>query len=91
MRERIEALASGTPVVAHDNEITRWILEDHAHLVDTHSQPLLVEALKKALVATAGSTAPGAAFAISRYSWTTVAKEYRDFFTKVVRRTRPTG
>ena len=26
----IEALASGTPIVAHDDENTRWILEDHA-------------------------------------------------------------
>jgi glycosyltransferase involved in cell wall biosynthesis len=87
----IEALASGTPVVAHDNEITRWILEDHACLVDTHSHPLLVEALKKALIAPEGSTARGAAFAISRYSWSVVAEAYRDFFIEVVRRTRSTS
>jgi glycosyltransferase involved in cell wall biosynthesis len=84
----IEALASGTPVVAHDDEVTRWIFEDYAHLVDTHSQDLLVEALKRALQGPTGNAASGAAFAISRYSWSAVAKQYRNFFVQVLRRAR---
>jgi len=87
----IEALASGTPIVAHDDEVTRWILEDHAYLVDTHSQQLLVEALRNALRASAVSAARRAAFAISRYSWRAVAKKHRDFFTEVLGRAHPTA
>lgn len=82
----IEALASGTPIVAHDDENTRWILNDYAYLVDTNLQEPLVEALTKAIQAPAGNTAPGAAFAISRYSWSVVAQKYCDFFTEVLRR-----
>jgi len=82
----IEALASGTPVVAHDDEVTRWILEDRAYLVDTDSQPSLVEALEKAVRAPKGSPSQQAAYAFSRYSWSAVAKKYIDFFTEVLRR-----
>ena len=82
----IEALGSGTPVVAHDDEVTRWILENHAHLVDATSEEALVDALKSVLRAPSGSTAPRVAFARSRYSWRAVAVRYRDFFTEVVRR-----
>jgi glycosyltransferase involved in cell wall biosynthesis len=82
----IEALASGTPIVAHDDQITRWILGDHAHLVDTNSQPQLVEAVKKALEASAEKTASGVAFAVSNYSWRTIATKYVDFFAEVLSR-----
>jgi glycosyltransferase involved in cell wall biosynthesis len=87
----IEALASGTPIVAHNDEVTRWILEDNARLVDTNSQPLLVEALNDALRTPGGSAAQRTAFAISRYSWRAVAKKYCDFFIEVHRRAHPTA
>ena len=37
-----EALGTGTPVVAHDGPVSRWILEDRAHLVDTTREPDVV-------------------------------------------------
>jgi glycosyltransferase involved in cell wall biosynthesis len=82
----IEALSSGTSIVAHDDEVTRWILEDHAHLVDTTSQEALVDTLKNVLRAPSVGTALGAAFAVSRYSWSAVAARYLSFFSEVLRR-----
>jgi glycosyltransferase involved in cell wall biosynthesis len=81
----IEALASGTPIVAHDDENTRWILEDHAYLIDTNLQALVVEALTKAMHTPASNTAQGVAFAASRYSWSIIAREYCEFFADVLR------
>lgn len=85
----IEALAAGTPIVAHDDEVTRWILEDKAYLVDTNSELFLVEALKKALRAPADTPTRQAAYASSRYSWSAVAKMYTEFFNDVLHRERP--
>jgi glycosyltransferase involved in cell wall biosynthesis len=84
----IEALSSGTPVVAHDDENTRWIFEDHAYLVDTNLQPLLVNTLTKAMRTPTESIAQGVAFATSRYSWNLVARKYSEFFAEVLRRVR---
>jgi glycosyltransferase involved in cell wall biosynthesis len=84
----IEALTSGTPIVAHDDENTRWILEDHACLVDTNLQPLLVKTLTRAMHTPAENTARGVAFASSRYSWNLVARRYSEFFAEVLRRVR---
>jgi glycosyltransferase involved in cell wall biosynthesis len=85
----IEALACGTPVVAHDDANTRWILEDHAYLVDTESQHALVEGLMKALHAPAERSEEGAVFAASRYTWRVVARKYCDFFADVLDRVKP--
>ena len=85
----IEALASGTPIVAHNDENTRWILEDHAYLVDTTSEQALMEAMMKSLHAPAARSARGAAFAASRYGWRVVARRYCDFFSDVLSRVRP--
>jgi glycosyltransferase involved in cell wall biosynthesis len=82
----IEALGSGIPVVAHDDEVTRWILQDHAHLVDTTSEQLLVDTLKDVLRAPPESAADGATFALSRYSWSAVAARYCAFFAEVLGR-----
>jgi glycosyltransferase involved in cell wall biosynthesis len=83
----VEALASGTPIVAHNDENTRWILENHAYLVDTNLQPLLVRTLTQAMQTPAYSTARGVAFA-SRFSWSIVAGRYSEFFAEVLDRVR---
>lgn len=82
----IEALATGTPVVAHDGPITRWILERHAHLVDTASEPDLVAALTGALAGGRSGAEERAAFAVSRYTWEAVAERYLEFLAEVVDR-----
>jgi glycosyltransferase involved in cell wall biosynthesis len=80
----VEALASGLPIVAHDDEVTRWILESHAQLVDTSSLDDVARALTRGLGDGARGAAERSAFAESRYSWSAVAARYVDFFAEVV-------
>jgi glycosyltransferase involved in cell wall biosynthesis len=81
----VEALSCGTPIVAHDDEVTRWILGDHATLVDTTSEDALTCAIADALQAP-GSSSEASEWAHSRYSWDVVASKYVDFFTDVLDR-----
>ena len=83
----IEALSCGVPVVAHDDKVTRWILEDHAILVDTESRTTLVAAIQQSLDAPTSGAAAAAAWAHERYSWEVVAKRYAEFLVEVVERT----
>ncbi len=82
----IEALGSGTAIVANDDEVTRWILEDHARLVDTTSEQALVDAIADALHEPGPHLSDGSAFAQDRYSWRAVARRYREFFAEVIQR-----
>ena len=86
----VEALSCGAPIVAHDDEVTRWILGEHATLVDTQSQAVLAAAIKMVLRAPP-SGAAAAAWAHARYSWDAVAGNYVDFFTDVLEKTRRSG
>ena len=45
----IEALSCGMPVVAHDDEVTRWIFDGRATLVDTDDRALLGKTIAEAL------------------------------------------
>jgi glycosyltransferase involved in cell wall biosynthesis len=87
----IEALATGVPIVAHDDTVTRWILGDHARLVDTRSPSLLLEALSDALKERKQGAAQRVAFAASRYGWREVARKYSDFFIQVYDHVHATG
>jgi glycosyltransferase involved in cell wall biosynthesis len=82
----IEALASGTPIVAHDDKVTRWILGDHAILVDATSEEAVTNGLKSAINRPAGSAAQRVSFAGENYSWPVIARKYGDFFTEVLAR-----
>jgi glycosyltransferase involved in cell wall biosynthesis len=86
----IEALSCGTPIVAHDDEVTRWILGPHATLVDSESQAALTAAVEQSLHRPRDG-AEAAAWAHARYSWDVVAAKYVDFFTGVLDRARPSG
>ncbi len=79
----IEALSCGIPMVVHDDEVTRWILGDHASLVDSTSQPALVAAITEALRRPHSGEA-AAAWTHSRYSWSVVAEKYAAFFSSVL-------
>jgi glycosyltransferase involved in cell wall biosynthesis len=81
----IEALSCGIPIVAHDDEVTRWILGEHAVLVDSTSKTSLTAAILETLGAP-GHGAEVAAWAHARYSWEVVAAKYLDFFTDVLDR-----
>ncbi len=80
----VEALASGLPVVAHDDEVTRWVLERQALLVDAGDEAALAAALRRALAEGPAGRAERAAFAAERYAWSAVAARYRDFLAEVV-------
>jgi glycosyltransferase involved in cell wall biosynthesis len=84
----VEALASGTPVVAHDGPVSRWILEGHAFLVDTLDEAALAHALASALEERKHRAEERAAFAQARYTWGTVAARYLEFLREVVARVR---
>ena len=81
----VEALSCGTPIVAHDDEVARWILGEHAVLVDTGSQAALTSAIQHALDVPANG-AKAAEWAHARYSWDVVAGKYVDFFEDVLER-----
>lgn len=78
----IEALSCGTPIVAHDDEVTRWILADHATLVDTTSHAVLTNAIHNALRAPHDGF-QAAKWASLRYSWEVIAGRYLDFFSAI--------
>ena len=80
----VEALSCGTPIAAHDDEVTRWILGEHAVLVDTELQAALTEAIIEAL-RTRRPNAAAADWAHRRYSWEVVAGKYLDFLGEVAR------
>jgi glycosyltransferase involved in cell wall biosynthesis len=86
----IEALSCGAPIVAHDDEVTQWILGDHAVLVDTTSGARLTDAISRVL----RQSRPGivaAEWARARYSWDVVASQYVDFFADVLETTSRPG
>ena len=82
----VEALASGLPVVAHDDEVTRWVLERHALLVDAGDEAALASALRRALAEGPAGREERAAFAAERYAWSAIAARYRGFLAEVVSR-----
>jgi glycosyltransferase involved in cell wall biosynthesis len=81
----VEALSCGVPIVAHDDEVTRWILSDNATLVDTESQSKLTAAISQTL-RSPSHRGEAAAWAHARYSWDAVAGKYVDFFEDVLNR-----
>ena len=80
----IEALSSGIPIVAHDDEVTRWILGERAVLVDTTSQTILSRTIEDALSLRVADRTEAVAWAHDTYSWAVVAKKYADFFKTIL-------
>jgi glycosyltransferase involved in cell wall biosynthesis len=87
----VEALAAGVPVVAHDGPVSRWILQDHGHLVDSRDEAALVHAVSSALDEGTRGSAARAGFARARYTWGAVADRYLEFLGEVVERARAGG
>jgi glycosyltransferase involved in cell wall biosynthesis len=84
----IEALSSGLPIVAHDDEVTRWILGDRATLVDTRSTEGLAAAITQSLGGPRGDAADAVSWAHGRYAWAEVARQYEEFFEATLARPR---
>jgi glycosyltransferase involved in cell wall biosynthesis len=81
----VEALCSGLPVVAHDSSVTRWILgADHPGLVDTTARTSVVDAVTNALDAGRSAAGPLVSPAATRFSWSTISRQYQEFLLDVV-------
>jgi glycosyltransferase involved in cell wall biosynthesis len=76
----LEALATGTPIVAQDAPVARWLLEDQARFVDIDDEAGIVAALKSALRdGTPDQRMAGRELARRRYGWSTIATQYSEF------------
>ena len=81
----LEALATGLPVVAHDRDVTRWIVEDNAVLVDSTQTPAIVEGLAQALQQQDDATIAARLELIQRrFTWKAIGQQYYDFLKQVV-------
>lgn len=79
----VEALSSGVQIIAHDDEVTRWILEDHAIRVDTAVRGALSHAIADALKSPPIDVSAAVNFANARYRWDVIARKYLEFFLEV--------
>jgi glycosyltransferase involved in cell wall biosynthesis len=82
----IEALSSGVPIVAHDDEVTRWILGERATLVDSTSTELLASAIAQTLATPRSESSAAVSWAHQRYAWPEVARQYEEFFEATLAR-----
>jgi glycosyltransferase involved in cell wall biosynthesis len=77
----LEALATGLPIVADDNEKTQWILEDKGYLVDTTNPEAVYNAVSTALNQhNSDLSNTRRKFVEKNYTWPIVAKSYYQFF-----------
>lgn len=81
----IEALACGLPIVGQDSARTRWIVGNDQFLCNTTNRAALVTRLRQALSAKNNGTR-GRREIVQRFDWPIVARQYRDFFEKVIAR-----
>lgn len=79
----IEALATGTPIVAHDLPRTRWILGEEAFYVTGGSIESISGQLAVAL-AENGTGSERRAVSAQKFDWSAIAGRYRSFLTEVV-------
>lgn len=77
----VEAMASGLPVVAHDNPRNRWLVGDEEYLVDSTN----LEALSLQIDNALNKKLPvrDAQRAVERFSIAAVAESYRSFFRQI--------
>ncbi len=82
----IEAAACGIPVVAHDTPTTRWILGEHATLLDTADAGQLVEVLARALQRRPDQTERNTMHQAmaERFAWPVVCRRYAEFFRELL-------
>jgi glycosyltransferase involved in cell wall biosynthesis len=78
-----EALACGLPIVAHDMPRVRWIVGDEEFLVDTNDPAAIAASLERARRSELDARLQRVARA-RRFSWDTIAEEYRQFFIDVL-------
>ncbi len=76
----LEALATGLPIVAHDREVTRWIVEENAFLVDSTQPSRLLDGIVQALECRAELAIAARLNLIQRrFTWKAISQQYHDF------------
>lgn len=81
----VEALATGLPVIAHDRQASRWILEDRAMLVDTDDADAVIGAVEKAMDHNSpAEIAARLELVHRRFTWSAVTGDYEKFFNQVL-------
>jgi glycosyltransferase involved in cell wall biosynthesis len=79
-------MATGLPIVAHDREVTRWIVGDNATLVDSTQPSELVKGLHQALdeANQQATVSDKLDFVNRRFSWSSISHEYYKFIKQVL-------
>ncbi len=78
----LEAMATGLPIVAHDREVTRWIVEDNAVLVDSTQPSAIVEGILQALKYRSHDDINSRISLIKkRFTWEVISQKYYQFLS----------
>lgn len=81
---QVEAFACGLQVVAHDRQLTRWLFDADAVLVDVLRDEAVIRGMTQALGSRVAASA-AQAFA-RRFAWSAIAHDYYKFVAEVVER-----
>lgn len=81
----LEALATGLPIVADDRDVTRWIVEENAILVDSTDTANTVAGISQALNRhDERAIAARVELIHRRFTWTTIGQQYYTFLSQVI-------
>lgn len=81
----LEALATGLPIVSHNRDVTRWITEDAAILVDTEDSSQILAGLRSALnQRTDEDISARRALIDRRFKWSHIGSLYYSFMKQIV-------
>lgn len=83
----LEALATGLPIVTHDRDVTQWIVEDTAILVNSHNLDQIAAGLRKALEVNNKTDVEARLTLISqRFQWSQIGSHYYTFIQDSIQR-----
>jgi glycosyltransferase involved in cell wall biosynthesis len=82
----IEALATGLPIVSHESEVTRWMLEETAVLVDTTEEVQVIAGIHQALQRSSPEDISGRRKLVERrFAWSQIGQTYYEFLKDVLK------